>query len=139
MRSVVELAESAEQSASRQMGESLQFLQTQEAKLEELEGYRRSYSQNLRDTSGGETDAVRLGDYRAFLERLSIAVTQQAELVKQAQDDTEAKRQVWFAARGRLKALTEVVKRYRSEEDLRAERREQAESDERHSVRLRRE
>jgi flagellar FliJ protein len=138
MQSVVDLAQSEEQTASHQLGESLKGLQAQEAKLNELQGYRTSYRQTLRDSNGRETDAIRLGDYRAFLDRLGLAITQQADLVKQAQDDCESKRQAWFAARRRLKALTEVVKRYQSEEKLQTERREQAESDEGHSSRRRR-
>lgn len=135
MRSVVDLAENKEQAAARQMAESRKLLQAQEAKLEELNGYRKSYTETLRAADGTETDAIRLGDYRAFLDRLGTAITQQADLVKQAQDDCEAKRQAWFVTRRRLKALTEVVKRYQSEEDRLAERREQAESDEGYSAR----
>ena len=138
MRSVAELAEAEEQTASRRLGESLEFLKAQEAKLEELEGYRKSYTQNLSDAGGRGTDAIRLGDYRAFLDRLGAAITQQTDLVKQAQDDCETKRQMWFAARRRLQALSEVVKRYASEENLKAERREQAEADDVHASRQRR-
>lgn len=134
MRSVVDLAQNHEREASSRFGESQRFLQAQQTKLKELEGYRKSYNEKSR-VVGRETDANRLGDYRAFLDRLGTAITQQTSLVKEAQDDCESKRQAWFAARRRLKAMGEVVKRYRSEENRQTERREQASSDDGYSAR----
>jgi flagellar FliJ protein len=131
MKPLTRVATSRERAAARELGEYRRTLAAAEAKYAELVTYREEYSQHLRKSGGAGIDAQRMRDYRLFLARLNEAIGHQQASVDQHRREYERKRRLWSEARVRSKALDKVVERYRHEEDATAERREQAESDER--------
>jgi flagellar FliJ protein len=137
MTPVVKVAENREQAAARLLGAAQQQLAAQQRKLEELATYRDQYSQEFQLRSGQGMGVARLQDYRVFLARLNQAIEQQQRVVARCEQDCERQRRYWMATRSRTQALDKVVDRYRREEHLASERREQHESDE-HSQRIRR-
>ncbi len=128
---VVKVAENREQQAARSLGDAQSALNQAQQRLDELENYRKEYIQRFHTTGAMGMSAVQMGDYRLFLSNLSRAIEQQAGLVKQAAVAVEQQRQQWFARRGKVKMLGNVVSRFQTEEQRVADRKEQLEQDER--------
>jgi len=128
---VVKVAENREQQAARSLGDAQSALNQAQQRLDELENYRKEYIQRFHTTGAVGMSAVQMGDYRLFLSNLSRAIEQQAGLVKQAAAAVEQQRQQWFARRGKVKMLGNVVSRFQTEEQRVADRKEQLEQDER--------
>lgn len=131
MKPLTRVATSRERSAARELGEFRRALAAAEAKYTELVSYREEYSRQLQQSGGGGIDAQQMRDYRVFLARLNEAIGHQQASVDQHRREYEKRRRLWSDARVRSKALDKVVERYQKEENTTAERREQAESDER--------
>lgn len=100
-------------------------------KLDELESYRRDYSQGFATRAGGGMGARELHDYQAFMTRLQEAIRQQAAIVDKAVQDRDLQLKRWQEAAQRSKAIGHVIENWHSEERRSTERREQRESDER--------
>lgn len=102
-----------------------------EAKLAELESYRRSYAQAFTERAARGMGAVELLDYQTFIARLDEAVRQQTQIVERARADRNLQRASWQSAAQRAQAVGKVVKRRQADVQRAIERRDQHESDER--------
>jgi flagellar protein FliJ len=102
-----------------------------EAKMAELQSYLDSYLRGFAERAVSGIDAVMARDYQAFLARLEEAVRQQNQIVTRARAQRDGERQNWQGAAQRAEAVGQMVKRFRTEEERAADRREQVESDER--------
>ncbi len=128
---VVKVAEHREKDAARLLGQSQQRLEQQQTRLRELIGYREEYHLKYQQTCARGLDVKQLQEYRLFLARLNDAIAQQQKTVMQAQRDVERCRSGWMRTRTRSQALDKVRERYQNVERQEAERREQADLDER--------
>lgn len=102
-----------------------------EAKLAELEAYHASYANGFAARAQAGIDGVMARDYQAFLDRLEEAVRQQNQIVVRARAQRDGEKRNWQGAAQRAEAVGQMVKRFKTEEERAADRREQAESDER--------
>jgi flagellar export protein FliJ len=98
-----------------------------ETQFQQLKNYRDEYVNN----SAKETaiDAVKLQNYRSFLDRLGEAIRQHATKLEAARSDYERRRQQWSAKRIEAESLGRVIDRFRREERQVADQREQREGD----------
>jgi flagellar protein FliJ len=133
LQPAVEQAQKRQKDALQRLAEQQQKLAHAEQQLEELQRYRRDYS--LGD--GGMTVSALL-NRQQFVERIDQAIVQQANLVERLRRQLEAARQRWLQAHARENALDSVVERFRTQEEQREQRLEQAEVDERMQHRNRR-
>lgn len=131
LKPVVHLAEARERDAARQLGQCQQMIHQREHRLEELLNFRREYQQRLQDEGNRGIDARTMQEYRAFIQKLDMAIVQQRGMIQTAVSDYESSKQAWTATRSRSRALGNVVDRYRQQERHDADRREQREVDER--------
>ena len=131
MQPVQQLAQSREKQAAQRFGESQQYLQAQQAKLEELRAYRDQYTRDFEASGGAGLGAARMRDYRIFLNRLSEAIRQQEAVIAQCCAQHQQSRQRWLDSRGRSRALEKLVDQYRQEEHKSQDRKEQKEQDDR--------
>jgi len=131
MQPVQRVVHNREQSAVQKLGQSQQNLDAQRARLEELRAYRDQYARDFESSGGGGLKAVRIQDYRVFLNRLSEAIRQQETLIEQCCNQHEQTRRQWIETRSRSQAIDKVVHRYRREEHRQQARKEQQEQDER--------
>ncbi len=131
MQPVQRVAQNREQSAVQEFGQSRQNLDAQRTRLEELCAYRDQYARDFELSSGTGLDAIRIQDYRVFLNRLSEAIRQQEALIEQCSCQHEQTRQQWVETRIHSQAIDKVVERYRREEHRQQDLREQKEQDER--------
>jgi flagellar protein FliJ len=131
LQPVQQLVEEQQRKLAQSLAAIEKRLTDAQFKLGELERYRQEYETqfSLRAQSG--IGVLDLRDYQAFLARLSEAVRQQQALVQRARVDRDLERTRWREAATRAKALDHVVERWRNEERVLLDRREQRESDER--------
>ncbi len=100
-----------------------------ERQLQQLQSYRDEYVRNSTQ-SGGAIDAVKLQNYRSFLERLGEALRQHMNSLAAARAEFENRRLAWSEKRIEAESLSKVVDRFRKEEQYAADVREQREGDE---------
>jgi flagellar export protein FliJ len=86
----------------------------------------------MRNTTQGAAaiDAVKLQNYRSFLDRLGEALRQHLKNLDNARAEYERRRLLWSEKRIEAESLSRVVDRFRKEEQHAADRREQHEGDE---------
>ena len=132
LQPAVDQAQRRQKDALQRLAEHQQKLASAEQQWEELQRYRRDYS--LGD--GGLTVSALL-NRQQFVERIDQAIVQQGRLVERLQRQVETARERWLQAHARENALDTVVERFRTQEQQREDRLEQAEVDERMQYRRR--
>jgi len=113
---------------SRVMGDAGRKVAELERQLEQLQVYRDEYVRNSTQANGA-MDAVKLQNYRSFLERLGEALNQHQKSLELARKDFDKRRAQWSEKRVEAESLNRVVDRFRKEEQSAADRREQREGD----------
>jgi flagellar FliJ protein len=122
-----EIASTSAKDLSRAMGEAGRKVAELEGKVQQLQSYRDDYLRNSQ--SAGSIDAVKLQNYRMFLDRLGDALGQQLKLLDAARAEYEKRRALWSEKRIEAESLGRVVDRFRKEERHAADTREQREGD----------
>ena len=114
---------------SRPMSEAARKVTDLERQLRQLQIYRDEYVRNSTQSSAGSMDAVKLQNYRAFLDRLGEALRQHDKSLEAARAEYEKRRAEWREKRSEVESLSRVVERFRKEELHAAELHEQREGD----------
>jgi flagellar protein FliJ len=125
---IQEIASLSAKDLSRAMGEAGGKVADLEKQIEQLQSYRDEYVRNSTQANGA-IDAVKLQNYRSFLERLGEALRQQLKSLESARTEYENRRAAWSEKRVEAESLGRVVDRFRKEERRAADRREQREGD----------
>jgi flagellar protein FliJ len=123
-----EIISTSAKDLSRAMGEAAKKVADLERQLEQLQSYRDEYVRNSTQ-SNGAMDAVKLQNYRSFLDRLGEALRQHLKSLENARADFERRRAQWSEKRIEAESLNRVVDRFRKEEQHAADRREQRDGD----------
>ena len=123
-----EIASTSAKDLSRAMGEAARKVADLERQFEQLQTYRDEYVRNSQ--SPAAIDAVKLQNYRSFLDRLGEALRQHLKNLDTARAEYERRRVLWSEKRIEAESLSRVVDRFRKEEQHDADRREQHEGDE---------
>ena len=123
-----EIASSSAKDLSRAMGEAARKVADLERQFEQLQSYRDEYVRNSQ--SPAAIDAVKLQNYRSFLDRLGEALRLHLKNLDTARAEYERRRALWSEKRIEAESLSRVVDRFRKEEQHAADRREQHEGDE---------
>jgi flagellar FliJ protein len=123
-----EIASTSADDLSRAMGEAARKVAELERQFQQLQSYRDEY---VRKSGNGTAavDAVKLQNYRTFLDRLGDALRQQSTSLDLARAEYEKRRLAWSAKRIEAESLGRAVERFRKEEQHAADRREQREVD----------
>ena len=123
-----EIASTSAKDLSRVMADAGRKVSELERQLQQLQTYRDEYVRN--STQGnGAMDAVKLQNYRSFLDRLGEALNQQQKTLDGARQEFEGRRVQWSDKRIEAESLNRVVDRFRKEEQNAADQREQREGD----------
>jgi flagellar FliJ protein len=125
---IQELASTSATDLSRAMGEAGRRVGDLERQFEQLRTYRDEYVSKSGETRGA-TDAVKLQNYRSFVDRLSEALRQQSTKLDHARAEYEKRRLQWSEKRIEAESLGRVIERFRKEEQHAADQREQREGD----------
>jgi flagellar export protein FliJ len=124
-----EIAANSALDLSRVLAEAGRKVADLEKQLEQLRGYREEYVRGA-SRSDGSMDAVRLQNYRSFLDRLGEAIRQHNVKLDNARSEYDRRRAQWSAKRIEAESLNRVMERFRREEQHDADRREQSDGDE---------
>jgi len=127
---VAQLARRDEQRAAESARSQRGALGDAQARLEQLQTFRREYEGRLSRLVGDGMDARQLRDYRAFLLRLNEAISQQSRQVTQQRDQLSARQNVLQEKSARRESVDTLQKRHRRAEERGAGRREQRLQDE---------
>jgi flagellar protein FliJ len=123
-----EIASTSAKDLSRIMADAGRKVSELERQLEQLQTYRDEYVRN--STQGnGAMDAVKLQNYRSFLDRLGEALNQHQKSLDIARQEFDRRRAQWSEKRIEAESLNRVVDRFRKEEQSAADRHEQREGD----------
>jgi flagellar export protein FliJ len=125
---IQEIASTKAEDLSRAMGEAARKVADLERQLEQLQAYRNEYVRNSTQSSG-TMDAVKLQNYRSFLDRLGEAMRQHAQSLTAARAELDKRRAQWSEKRIEAESLSRVVDRFRKEEQHAADRRDQRDGD----------
>jgi flagellar FliJ protein len=125
---IQEIAATSAKDLSRGMSEAAVKVADLERQLEQLQSYRDEYVRNSTQANGA-IDAVKLQNYRTFLDRLGEALRQHMKNLDNARAEYEKRRALWSEKRIEAESLSRVVDRFRKEEQRAADRREQREGD----------
>ncbi len=131
MEPVQRVMDDGEQQEAQRLGAAQRRLADAEAKLAELQRYHAEYQQSFSRQATAGSSGMALRDFQVFLARLAEAVKQQEYFVTRATEDVAAQTRDWQQAARRAKGLGLVVERWRVEERVVQERRDQQETDER--------
>jgi flagellar FliJ protein len=129
IRPLHDLARSEERSASRQLADAARELEAQENQLAQLTGFRDEYGRLESATLEG-IDALRLQNYRAFMDRLAEAIRQQEKRIETARAALAGSTETWRGRHIDAEALGAAIERFNVDEQRATGRREQRESDE---------
>jgi flagellar export protein FliJ len=113
----------------RAMTDSQRRVAELERQYDQLKLYREEYIRKAGQSSAA-MDAVRLQNYRAFLDRLSDVLRLHVQKLGVARAEYESRRTLWSDKRVEAETLSRAVERFRREENQAADRREQREGDE---------
>lgn len=126
---IQEIASTSAKDLSKAMGEAARRVADLERQLEQLNAYRDEYVRNSMQ-AGAAMDAVKLQNYRSFLNRLGEALRQHLTKLDAARTEYETQRLSWSEKRIEAESLGRVIERFRKEERRAADRREQQDGDE---------
>lgn len=124
---IQEIVNLSAQDLSKAMGDAARRVAELETQFQQLKNYRDEYVNNAAKETA--IDAVKLQNYRSFLDRLGEAIRQHATKLEAARSDYERRRQQWSAKRIEAESLGRVIDRFRREERHVADQREQREGD----------
>ncbi len=123
-----EIASTSAKDLSRIMADAGRKVTELERQLEQLKTYRDEYVRNSTQANGA-MDAVKLQNYRSFLDRLGEALNQHQKSLDIARKEFDKRRAQWSEKSIEAESLNRVVDRFRKEEQSAADRREQREGD----------
>ena len=126
---IQEIASNSAQDLSRAMAEAGRKVAELERQLQQLQSYRDEYVRKSAQSTA-PVDAVKLQNYRTFLDRLGEALRQHHRTLDNAKAEYEKRRAAWSEKRIEAESLGRAVERFRKEEQHDADRREQREGDE---------
>jgi flagellar export protein FliJ len=125
---IQEIASNSAKGLAQAMGDAARKVAELERQLGQLQSYRDEYVRNSAQAAGA-IDAVKLQNYRMFLDRLGEAVRQHLRNLEIARSEYERRRALWSEKRIEAESLSRVVERFRTDERHAADRREQREGD----------
>ena len=130
MQPLRRVAESKEQRAAAELGRAQQHLQTQLARLQEIQNYQQEYLSRFEQAGMNGIAADKLLSFRNFLEKLDTAVEQQQQAVNTANDVVDQRKRQWFSSRDKVKIFNKVISNFVDQEFSQEQKQEQKETDE---------
>lgn len=127
---IIRLAEHGQDEAARRLGEALRVVEAQRKRLDDLKAYRDGYTRRFDAAAMEGINGMLVQDFRAFIDRINEAINRQTALLAAASQEHETCRLGWVEAKARTGALDKAAERFREEEMVIEEKREQQTTDE---------
>jgi flagellar FliJ protein len=130
LRPVREVAQRRLDTATRELRRLAERRREAQGKLDQLEGFRRDYQNQLQQALVQGLEADRLRDYQQFLLKLARAIEAQGAELARCTQAWEEQLRAWLELRSREQALGVLEQRHLLSEAVREGRREQKQQDE---------
>ncbi len=130
LQPLLDLANDRVDAATQRLALLKQRWQLQEDKLKQLFTFQAEYRQRLADTLQRGVEMGSVHEFRAFLQKLELAIRQQKLEVQQAKFTWEECQHVWLEERRKLKTFDILKERHQRGETQRENRLEQRDQDE---------
>ena len=130
---IVELAENKEKQAAQALGQSQQKLDAVRKSLQSLVSFRQNYAAQFHQSGNQGLGVRQLHEYRAFLNKINLAIADQEKAFAQAEESLRHSRQLWEEAHRHSLGMHKMVDKLRWEQEQKDQKREQNEQDERAS------
>lgn len=130
LQSLLDLSQLRLDEATRRLGELLASQQEAAQRLDLLVNYRAEYEERYLAASRSGLGLQTWQNYRAFLDRLDVAIQQARDLVAASERKTADGQKDWLETRGKLKAFDTLAERHRSRVAYAESRQEQKAFDE---------
>jgi flagellar FliJ protein len=131
---LLRLAEMKEQNAARQLAADSERAQQANEQGRQLAVYEQDYQQGFIERGTQPLNRQNLLNYQGFFRQLEHVQTQQQRTIELREREREAARLLWIEQYSRRRLLTRVRERRLAQEQLKAEKKLQAEIDD-HTVR----
>ncbi len=126
-----QVAQNQEAKAARELVGFRRRLQEQQQRLQQLLAFRREYTEQLETVGKTGVVARQLRGVSDFVANLDRNIAQLQGHIQVLHEEFQRKRGLWQRSHARTQALENVIEGYRQEENQAADRREQADQDER--------
>jgi flagellar FliJ protein len=126
---LLRLAEMKEQNAARQLAADSERLQQAKDQGRQLALYEQDYQQGFVERGTQPLNRQNLLNYQGFFRQLEHVQTQQQRTIEQRDRERESARLQWIEQYSRRRLLTRVRERRLAQEQLKAEKKLQAEID----------
>lgn len=130
LQPLLDLATERVDAATQRLALLKQRWQLQEEKLNQLFTFQAEYRQRLADSLQHGVEMGNVHEFRAFLQKLELAIRQQKLEVQQAKYTWEESQLVWLEERRKLKTFDILKERHEHGEAHRENRLEQRDQDE---------
>lgn len=137
LKVLLRLAEMKEQNAARRLAADSERLQQAQEQGRQLALYEKDYQQGYVDRGAQALTRQNLLNYQGFFRQLEQVQTQQQRTIEHRDHEREAARQQWVEQYSRRKLLMQIRERRLAVEQMKAEKKFQAELDDRTAQRLR--
>lgn len=137
LKVLLRLADMKEQNAARRLAADSEKLQQAQEQQRQLALYEKDYQQGFLERGSQSLSRQSLLNYQGFFRQLEHVQTQQQRTVETRDREREAARQQWIEQYSRRKLLEQIRERRVALEQLKAEKKLQAELDDRTALRLR--
>jgi flagellar FliJ protein len=128
---VQRIADSRERKAAAVLGDSIKARQAAEQRLADLKAYHNEYLEQFRQANQNGMDVARMREYQLFMDKLEFAIAEQEGQVQKAKAACNSAQSVWRDKYTRTQVMSNVVDRLQHEERQQADKREQAQQDDR--------
>lgn len=133
---LLRLAEMKEQNAARELAAQSERLQQAQEQGRQLALYEKDYQQGFVERGAQTLNRQNLLNYQGFFRQLEFVQGQQQKTIEQRDSEREVARQQWVEQYSRRKLLTRIRERRLVQEQLKAEKKLQAEIDDHTSRKL---
>jgi flagellar protein FliJ len=130
IKTLLELAHSRVEEATRQLGELIASEQACEVKLQMLQQYRAEYRERFLQTARNGIDPNAWRNFSSFLAKLDDAINSQQGMVSNSKSATLNGQQKWVSENTRAKAFDTLHHRQLIQEVKRQNKQEQRQTDE---------
>lgn len=137
LKVLLRLADMKEQNAARRLAADSEKLQQAQEQGRQLALYEKDYQQGFVDRGAQSLDRQSLLNYQGFFRQLEHVQTQQQRTIETRDRERESARLQWIEQYSRRKLLEQIRARRVAMEQLKAEKKLQAELDDRTAQRLR--
>jgi flagellar protein FliJ len=130
IKTLLELAQTKVDDATKRLGELISSEHACEVKLDMLVQYRAEYRERFMSTARSGIDPNAWRNYSAFLLRLDDAIAMQQRVVEHSKLQTQRGQEQWRSERNRMKAFDTLSQRQDRQEAQKQNKAEQRQSDE---------